>query len=173
MERWSGVGLWRYEPADSKLVDLWMVSFIQKIRWLYNVRWLMGNAIRSGCDLANSVGPFCRKEFPNHCKTNRERNATGRNKKWCRDLWRRDFEVETHLVAGRSGAAKSFPAERTYVGTHHRPAPHGLSDWQSQITELRNLFCNRRFCWQSFHRTCTIKSVNCTAFQHEFCIIGH
>jgi len=25
------------------------------------------------------------------------------------------LEMETHLVAGRSGAAKSFPAERTYL----------------------------------------------------------
>ncbi|HQX54161.1 MAG TPA: hypothetical protein PLR25_29880, partial [Planctomycetaceae bacterium] len=31
---------------------------------------------------------------------------------------RHEFEVETHLVAGRSGAAKSFPAERTYLGAY-------------------------------------------------------
>ena|GEM_PF-2853591 len=30
--------------------------------------------------------------------------------------------METHLVAGRSGAAKSFPAERTYLSADLPPA---------------------------------------------------
>jgi len=30
--------------------------------------------------------------------------------------------VETYLVAGRSGAAKSFPAERTYLSAYVPPA---------------------------------------------------
>jgi len=40
----------------------------------------------------------------------------------CRDLRRRDFEVEKRLVAGRSGAAKVFPAERTYLSADLSPA---------------------------------------------------
>ena len=55
------------------------------------------------------------KDFPIRRRAKRERDAARRNKKRRRDLRRRGFEVETRLVAGRSGAAKSFPAERTYL----------------------------------------------------------
>jgi len=47
-------------------------------------------------------------------KAKRERDVTRPIQKRWRDLQRYDLEVETHLIAGRSEAAKSFPAETTY-----------------------------------------------------------
>gem|GEM_PF-2450803 len=55
-------------------------------------------------------------------KAKREWDTTRPIKKRCRNLRRYDLEVETRVVAGRSRAAKSFPAERTYPSADLPPA---------------------------------------------------
>jgi len=56
----SGVGLWRCEPFEPKLVDPRIAAFVQEAQWLRDAGWRMGKAIAGQCDLAISVGPACR-----------------------------------------------------------------------------------------------------------------
>jgi len=105
------VGLSRYEPAEPKLVDPGIAAFVQEARSSWCGPFPMGKAISGGCVSAISVGPPCRGGLSPQGEPRGERPLNG-----------------VALSRGQRGAgrrlqqaAKSFPAERTYISAYRDP----------------------------------------------------